>query len=130
MHNGDRHLKNYLIRKQKLGYSILLFDYSRAWLWNGFPPPNLPLEPTSNTIRAQRLLSQIFPGFLSILDINHVYDVIKNIDRSGIEIIIEEHPNNWLADAEKNALLKWWKSDSCIQRIDLIKEGIKNGTYL
>ncbi len=130
VHNGDRHLKNYIIRKQKLGYSILSFDYSRAWLWNGFPLPKLPLLASSNTIRAQRFLSQAFPGFLSIFDINHVLDRIRETDRSKIETIFGEHPKDWLTDAERNALLEWWESNSRLQRINSIKEGITNGTYL
>lgn len=130
VHNGDRHLKNYIIREQRMGHAVLAFDYSRAWLWNGFPLPSLPMAPTTNTIAAYRYLNSVFPGFLSFEDVKYVLDALRAFSALNAETIIYEHPSEWLTSDQKNAILDWWDSPDRLARIDQIEGGIANGSHL
>jgi hypothetical protein len=130
VHNVDRHLFNYIVRKQKLGHTILALDYSQAWLWNGFPLPPLPIQATTNTIVAMRILRRMFGDFISINDVQHVCHKLIGIKNSQVEAIIHEHPLHWLTDAQRNDIFLWWESDERLVRIAQVEEGIKNGTFL
>lgn len=129
IHNDDRHLKNYIVRQQRSGISLLAFDYSRAWLWHGFPPPELPLSPC-NTIYAHRYLRDRFGNFLVEEDIDHVLNAIKQINTAQVEGLILEQPGEWLTNERRDAILSWWNSDNRIARIAQIKEGMANGSFL
>lgn len=130
VHNGDRHFKNYFIVKQKVAYSVLAMDFGRAWLFNGVPPPALPMPPAQNTIRAQRTLKKLFGDFLVQSEVDDVCDRIKGTSCEEIEQFIAAHPSCWLQEPQKFAILDWWKSDDRHKRIDGIKEGIKDGSLL
>lgn len=93
IHNVDRHLTNYIVRKQRVGHSVLAFDYSRAWLWNGFPLPALPMVHTSKTVAAMRYMTSQFGFFLSLNDIKLVCDRLKNVTSNDVERLITEHPD-------------------------------------
>lgn len=50
IHNDDRHLNNYLVAPDGAGHKIFSFDYGRSWLYHGFPPPAVMLDPAVNTV--------------------------------------------------------------------------------
>lgn len=130
VHNDDRHLHNYIIRRQRMGHAVLAFDYSRAWLHHGFPLPDGPIGPGSNTIRAYRFLNNLFPGFLRIQDVEHVFERLGELSAVAIETIISEHPASWLTAERSDAILDWWDSPRRLARISSVKEGILDGSYL
>ena len=130
VHNSDRHLNNYIIRQQHFGTSILSFDFSRAWLCNGDTLPSLPMDEEENTVAAMRFLRQEFGEFLVQTDINAVLDKLTQMPLSNIQEIILEHPKEWLTSDQKKWIVDWWDSNARIERIDGIREGIGDGTYL
>jgi hypothetical protein len=130
VHNVDRHLTNFIVREQHLGISMLAFDYSRAWLCHGFPLPSLPMSPSTKTIRALRYLKVEFGNFISIAETDKVLTNIAAVPDQQIDAIIGSHPQKWLTESQKTAILNWWKSSKKTQRIDMIIGGIKDGTYL
>src|SRR5262249_7335243 len=61
IYNGDRHAGNLMVREQRdKKVAVLAFDYSRAWVTNGFPLPLVPFAPTENTVKLQRALTQTY----------------------------------------------------------------------
>ena len=129
VHNEDRHLTNYIVRPQRTGIALLAFDYSRAWLWHGFPPPDLPL-PMCKTLGAHRYLRQEFGDFLSVDDVAHVLRNIRDVSAVRIESLILEQPREWLTEEQRDAILNWWQSDARLSRIDQIEGGIASGAFL
>ena len=130
VHNVDRHLNNYIVRKQHFGISMLSFDFSRAWLCNGSPIPDTPMDASTNTIKSMRYLCQEFGDFIQQNETDTVLDNLIALPSANIELIIAEHPENWLTNGEKNWTIPWWNSPNRLDRINRIKEDIVNGTYL
>ena len=131
VHNIDRHQDNILARDQRSGVALLSVDYSRAWIVNGFPLPALPLSPQDATVYFQRDLSRFCGGsVISPIVAREFAETIKNVPVSRISEIIKGHPKDWLATRTKSAIIRWWKSDARIERIERIAGGIDDGTYL
>ncbi|WP_352882152.1 HipA family kinase [Mesorhizobium sp. M1396] len=130
VHNVDRHLANYLVVKQRSGHAILAFDYSQAWIWNGLPPPPLPLGQQTNTVIALKILRRLFGEFIQFNEASLVCQKLRSIKISSIEAIILEHPSIWLTNQQKDGILTWWNSVERDQRLSQVEEGIKNGSYL
>ncbi|MBS0410325.1 MAG: hypothetical protein JSR86_10455 [Proteobacteria bacterium] len=129
VHNDDRHLKNYIVRAQRTGVALLAFDYSRAWLWHGFPPPSLPF-PLCATVQAHRFLKQEFGDFLSADDVAHVLRNLRDVSAVRIESLILEQPREWLTNEQRDGILNWWQSGDRLSRIDQIEGGIASGAFL
>jgi hypothetical protein len=130
VHNDDRHLKNYLVRRQKTKHTVLAFDYSRAWLCNGIPPPAVPMGPDTGTIQTFRYLTAKFGEFLSPPDVAHVLNGLRKVPSSVVEQIILQHPQKWLTEEEKTAIIKWWNSAERLERLDQIEGGMGDGSIL
>lgn len=130
VHNGDRHLRNYIVREQRMGAAVLAFDFGRSWNWNSFPLPVLPMTADAMTIQAHRFLKQNFGKFLVNTEIDHVLNNLRSVSAVRAETIILEHPKHWLTDSERNTILDWWNSRGRLDRIDQIEEGIRNESYL
>jgi len=130
IHNVDRHLTNYLVLKQHTGYAIRSFDYSRAWLFNGFPLPPLPMNATAKTVAAIRALRQLFGDFIKINEVSHVCDKLRSTSLARVQSFIDEHPPSWLTKDQKLSILDWWPSEDRMTRIDQVEEGINSGTCL
>lgn len=130
IYNVDRHCGNFIFHDQHEGYALLAPDYSRAWACNDFPLPGLPL-PYCNTVRAQRGLRAFWnTDYILAGEVNTILKRISEVQRSKIQIIIESHPENWLPETMKHAILDWWGTPDMLTRLDGIAEGIRNGTYL
>ena len=130
VHNGDRHLKNYFVLKQQVGYSAVAMDFGRAWLFNGMPPPDLPMQPSENTIAAQRALKVLFGDFIDQQEVGDVCDRLLGVTDGEIAGFISSHPSSWLQNSQKKDILDWWKSDARTGRVQTIKEGIINGSLV
>lgn len=130
VNNVDRHTNNYIVREQHFGISLLAFDYSRAWLVQGMPPPVLPMSELNNTVQVIKVLRAIFGDFFVKSEAYHVLDRIEDLDDTKIEKIIASHPKEWLTDQQHDGIISWWKSDVRTSRIGDIREGVKGGDYL
>lgn len=130
IHNVDRHLGNFIVRDQHTGHVVLAMDYSRSWIWNGFPLPALPMQ-SGNTVATQRSLAALWGT--TYIDCDEVAAVIHELSALGkpiIERIIGRHPEEWLDECMKTAILDWWGSSSMTNRLNGIVRGVKDGTYL
>jgi hypothetical protein len=134
VHNPDRHSRNFLVREQRQGHALLAFDYSRAWVLHGVPPPALPFninDPNERTVKVQRGLAQLFgSNYIDAGEALRILNHIKRVQVSAIVRIIDEHPKEWLPTTQRQRIIKWWKSKEMIARIDGIAKGIGDGTYL
>ncbi len=129
IHNTDRHCGNYIIRQQRNGYALLAPDYARAWCYRGFPPAALPFA-TCGTVKAVRWLTATFGSYIDVASTQETLDKIELISVLEAAAMIDSHPRSWLTQPEADAILAWWSSPARKQRIDGIRQGIRDGTYL
>lgn len=130
VNNVDRHLTNYIVREQHFGTALLAFDYSRAWLVNGMPPPILPMDGSHKTVMVIKALRSLFGEFFVEDEASHVLDRLESISSSNIDAIISAHPKEWLTEKQHHAIIAWWKSEVRTSRISDIRKGVKDGSYL
>ena len=88
------------------------------------------MDASTNTIKSMRYLCQEFGDFIQQNETDTVLDNLIALPSANIELIIAEHPENWLTNGEKNWIIPWWNSPNRLDRINRIKEDIVNGTYL
>lgn len=130
VHNDDRHLNNFFVRRQQLGAAMICMDFSRSWLCRGFPPSGtLPMPPTCNTVAAHRILMQQIPQFFELDECIHVLESLKNVSSTDIVSFMGSHPEEWLENEKKKEIIDWWDSDAKSARIDSIAAGLGDGTY-
>jgi hypothetical protein len=130
VHNEDRHLNNYFVQKQRIGYAVLAMDFGRAWLFSGMPPPPLPMMPSANTIGDLRKLIRLFGSFMDFTETDDVCDRLASVTEAEVDAVIASHPPVWIGDAQKRQILNWWRSSDRQDRITRIKDGIKDGSLL
>ena len=130
VHNEDRHVANVLIAPQYLGHAVLAFDYSQAWLCFGFPlsPPPLP---RCQTVDVQRRLSALWnQQYVDASIVKETCEAIASLPVVIIQQIIGSHPNDWLSESDKQAIVSWWGSEDMNLRLSQIAEGVENGNCL
>lgn len=130
VHNDDRHLGNYLVRATKNGWVMLAMDFSRAWSFHGFPPAALPFTAMQKTWIGHQKLKRELGDFVDISEVNVVLDALLSVKTSDIGNILDQQPNNWLTRSRKNDIVAWWKSAERPRRIEAIRKGIGDGSYL
>lgn len=129
VHNDDRHFGNYMFTKAMThGYSVKAFDFSRAWLHQGWPLPNLPLQPHCNTVVRFRELMQHHHFDLNAAEV--VLDHLSGLEINSIQAIYNEMPNEWLSKNDRKKLVKWWSSKDKGNRIEFVRGGLKNGSLI
>ncbi|MGO4839208.1 HipA family kinase, partial [Rhizobiaceae sp. 2RAB30] len=84
IHNVDRHANNYMVVPHGGGHRVYSFDYSRAWLFNGFPPPQIMANPEIATVNVKNAFTQLFGPYLNVGAASQVLD---NIDALGVNSI-------------------------------------------
>lgn len=130
VHNEDRHLNNYFVRRQHLGCAMISMDFSRSWLCCGFPPKgDLPLAPSCNTIQAHRILTVSLPGLFELPEFATVLDELRKVKVDEIKEYMGSHPEEWLPENKQTSILDWWNSKDRLDRIDRIFKGLHDGTY-
>lgn len=133
VHNTDRHAGNFLAREQRHGYTILAFDYSRSWIYHGFPLPDLPFDENDaneRTLKVQRQLRSAIGSYIDRTEARRFLESIKKIPVVNIKTILAQEPNDWLPKQLYIDIMSWWSSKGFYDRLDGIAEGIENGTYL
>jgi len=129
VHNTDRHMTNYIVREQRLGHSVLSYDYSEAWLHHGWPIPDLPMPPDCNTIKNMRYLRQTFGDFIQKLDVEAILNGVRAINDLQIVKLIGDHPPAWLPSEKKIQIVRWWNGPEMSARLNNIEKGISDGSY-
>lgn len=128
--NLDRNLTNLLLTPQFQGHAVVAFDYSQAWLCWGFPL-NMPPLPLCRTVEVQRFLSCLWKSdYISASIVRETCDTIASVTIDTVENIMRAHPQDWLNDAQREAIVSWWGSDDMTLRLGRIVEGVENGSCL
>ena len=130
VHNVDRHANNFMVVPAAHGHRVLSFDYSRSWIINGFPPPDLMTDPAIATISVKDWLKQKFGNYVSIDVADQVLDAIDSVDSSAVSRIIHTHPRDWLTTQEENAIINWWANGMASARVAEIRAGLRDGTLI
>jgi hypothetical protein len=103
VHNDDRHLNNYMVVSEGGGHRVYAYDYSRAWLYHGFPMP-VPLSiGGNNTIDNKEWMKANLGYVVNVNAATQALDNIGGITSARIKDIVDVCPANWLTDAEKRA---------------------------
>ncbi len=133
IHNIDRHFNNFFVRKSHNSFSILSVDYSKAWTYKGFPPPDLPFDLTDRehrTVLVQRASAELWGAWFNPIEADRILDGLRLISAEKIREIIESHPNEWISQNKKRDIIRWWRSKRRLDLLDAIDHGVKNGVYL
>lgn len=128
LHNWDRHAGNYLcVRGRTTGYSLKLYDFSRAFTANGWPLPPLPLNATCQTVATYRRAVTAHPFDLSAA--TEALQQIADTKHSVFKAIVDAVPSDWIDAITKREVLKWWAGPKD-KRINEIRKGLKDGSLL
>lgn len=128
VHNDDRHPRNYLFRQSRQGLIVLAFDFSRAWFYHGWPPPDFPLQKNCNTRRCFSAISKF-----QVFDIHSAAQVLERIGAIPtvtIDVLVASIPETWLQTDRRQGILSWWSDQKRQDRIDRLLGGLTNGSYL
>jgi len=109
--NVDRHLNNYLVRKNSYGVSLVAIDYSRALLTQNFPPPDFSAVKASPTGRTWDLIAGENDISFNVSEANITADNICNLDRNWMKDTIERMPKAWMNDELGARLHEWFLNE-------------------
>ena len=124
--NDDRHFGNYLSLDDNGIRRFYAFDFSRAlfwrWPWVGIP------DPGQNT---RLYATRLWPlrGFDTAAAIG-ILDRLRVVPTSDIQFVVNAMPPEWLPEALREAFLGWWSSNARADRLNELREGMTDGTYL
>jgi hypothetical protein len=125
--NGDRHENNFVIENDGAGAPrIRVIDFSESPAL--IDPKERGAMPymTTSTVNIGRILRQHYPFDQSA--------ALRALNRLGavatIRDILEGMPDDWLAANVRNEILAWWLSPDRTARIQVLKDGLSNGTLL
>lgn len=132
--NWDRHHNNWAFQDQNGNTTARIFDFSRAWWVNAADPVALPapqqmqhmpasMERTCATFRQVSAWVGI-----DLTAARKVLDLLAAVPPTWVENQMRALPPGWLDTAQINATLQWWSGPQRGQRIQLIEQGLKNGT--
>jgi hypothetical protein len=130
--NDDRHLGNYLTIDDNGRRPLYAFDFSRALFWH-WPFGSYPhADPIANFACKTRQIGTILRTFHGF-DEGHalaVLDRIETLQHDIVEQFINGMPADWLSDDERSLFMGWWMQGGRSDRLQLIRNGIKNGSLL
>jgi hypothetical protein len=126
VHNIDRHFGNYLcIAGRTPGYTIKAYDFSRAFTAHAWPLPNLPMDQRTLTMLTIRQLRS-----RRSVDMSAGEEVIAKIAAlpfAWFKALVEAMPKTWMNASTRSKVTKWWASNRA-ERLQLIRDGMKNGS--
>lgn len=130
VHNSDRNAGNYLFRqphRDGAKPAMLVIDFSRAHIRNGWPLPPLPMVKSEITVRMYRYLHQ-YHSCSQDVAVNALERVVSCGD-GWFEEACWEACSHWLPQANLSALNAWWKTERK-DRARLISNLIAHEHYL
>lgn len=128
VHNVDRHHGNYAFVQIDGTYRLVAMDFSRAWTYHGWPLPPPPMPPNQSTISQGRVVRQHHP--FDLPEAVYVLDRIAAVSIDRVQEIFKQMPRDWLDGGSRAAIARWWTDGSLSQRVDTLKRGLTDGTYL
>jgi hypothetical protein len=90
----------------------------------------MPMATSTNTIRAQKNLKTLFGHTAEESEVDDITERLEKVTVDEIEGIISRHPNEWLKEEQKKDILDWWVTDDRTNRLESIRKGVKDGTFL
>lgn len=130
VYNKDRSTANYVVRPSVNSHVIMAIDFDDAWLRNGFPLPDPPFSHQSNTRYFVDYLRQRIGDYIILDEVNLILDRIKQVAPDKVEEILKLQPDDWLPTDLRNQVLSWWASQAMFDRIEAIRKGIGDGSFL
>jgi hypothetical protein len=83
-----------------------------------------------NTVFVQRYLTRSLGEYVTIDAARPVLDRLAAVTTREIVRILDEQPDHWLPKVTRDAILYWWDSDDRLARVERIRVGIADGTFL
>jgi hypothetical protein len=130
IYNKDRSTANYIVRNSKSRHVIMAIDFDDAWLRNGFPLPDAPFHRDANTRYYVGYLKQRIGEYVMMHEVNSILDRLSQVSVGTVGGIIASQPDNWLSTDLRKEVLSWWASQAMFDRIEAIRRGIGDGTFL
>lgn len=126
--NHDRHVNQYKVFYQNRQDRILSFDWGDA-LFCFWPNLDLPLPEPCNTVRNQRALVARY-GTFDVGVADELLDRLESVEGSAMVNAVKQLPRGWLPARIGGEFTKWFGSRARRDRITLIRQGLRDGTYL
>lgn len=135
--NFDRHAANYLVLQSFGKLIVMAIDFSHV--------PANPGEITQSrdpAINGSCNTRQVFPILIKpyLQDEAAVQEAvtvaigtlerISKISDTEINAILGNFPEDWLPKLRRSEIARWWASPARSDRVNQLKTGIKNGSYL
>lgn len=109
IHNVDRHLNNYLYVDLAGDMVAKLIDASRAFIYHGFPIPNLPMDKATKTMLCRPHWERHHP-----FDKGRALAIagrIRNLPIHWMSNVLNGMPAAWLDQPARYALDDWWQRE-------------------
>jgi hypothetical protein len=113
--NKDRHFGNFLFRRNSLGSrTIMPIDYSHAWWIEGWPPVDITqsASATRNHLDIVRAI-----GLWRSAHALMALGTLSQIRKETIDAWLQTAPNEWVDNAQCEAMLNWWGSSAMQARV-------------
>jgi hypothetical protein len=130
IYNKDRSTANYVVRSSFNSHVLMAIDFDDAWLRNGFALPNPPFLQLNNTRYFANYLKQRIGDYVLMEEVNFILDRLKQVTADKVEEILNLQPDDWLPIDLRNQVLSWWASKEMFDRIEVIRKGIGDGSFL
>lgn len=135
--NWDRHAENYLVLESHGQRVVMAIDFSHV------PPnPGDISSQTDPTIVLRCATRMYFPIVskpylqgaaahrVALAAAVETLDRFEKISDSDVNSILGNFPSDWLSKPDRTGVAQWWTSQARIARIDQLRMGMKNGSYL
>lgn len=125
VNNPDRHINNFLCREVGGVHTIHGFDFSEAFLQEGWPP-SPRLRPECNTIVVRRQVSQYAP-----LERDHAVQTLERLaalPETWMQEALGEVPGPWIDADHRADVVDWWRGER-LPRLNAFTEEIQDGAY-
>ena len=125
--NPDRHPGNYLVLNDDIGPVVTAIDFSHAGI--------LPGEGTSDALTTHCNTRAFFPSVISHYghDLAAALETIDRLEQllpSTIDTILTRMPDEWLSQADRLRVIKWWEGEEPKARAILVKQELQHAQYV
>jgi hypothetical protein len=129
INNLDRRVANLVFSTVDGQTNVLPIDFSRALLHHPVPlPPLSHIPPNCATLQLARYTGgMIRPAFD---ECDRVVTALSRVKAAHIRQWAQRAPEEWQAVPQLDELLVWWDSEHKDARLQEIKDGLWNGTFI
>lgn len=135
--NWDRHFENYLVLESHGQLVVMAIDFSHVLPNTGQISHSIdPILVTNCATRgffpivAKPYLPDAHARSQACGAATKTLDRIEKISDNAINEILGNFPADWLAQAARSEIAQWWSSQARVTRVDQLRTGMKNGSYI